>query len=86
MSPRPFAFRTGLCPRGPLPTVTLHAGTYANTFSWSGRNWSGPSDVSNPMGAAFPAGDYPLTVSAKGTHGGTNFVVTATLTIHLTPP
>jgi hypothetical protein len=76
---------TGLCPPGSLPPVTLHAGSYGSSFGWSGRNWAGASDTGNPMGAAFPAGNYALSVSAKGTQGGASFVVTTTLTIHLTP-
>jgi hypothetical protein len=76
---------TGLCAPGALPPVTLHAGTYASSFAWSGRNWTGPSDTGNPMGTVFPAGPYVLTVSSKGTVGGTSFVVTAALSIELTP-
>jgi hypothetical protein len=76
---------TGLCPPGSLQPVTLHAGSYGSSFGWSGRNWAGGSDTGNPMGAAFPAGSYALSVSAKGNQGGASFVVTTTLTIHLTP-
>ncbi len=65
--------------------MTLHRGLYGGSFSWSGRNWAGPSDTGNPMGAAFPTGSYALTVGAKGTQGGGSFVVTTTLTFHLTP-
>ncbi len=76
---------TGLCAPGSRPPVTVHAGSYGGIFSWSGRNWAGPSDTGNPMGAAFPAGSYALTVSARGTRGGASFAVTTTLTIRLTP-
>ena len=76
---------TGLCVPGSPPAVTLRAGSYGTGFSWTGRNWSGPSDTGNPMGAAFPAGSYTLTLSAKGTKDGAAFAVTTTLTIVLTP-
>jgi hypothetical protein len=76
---------TGLCAPGSPPAVTLRAGSYGSGFSWTGHNWSGPSDTGNPLGAAFPPGSYTLTLSAKGTQGGTAFAVTTTLTIVLTP-
>jgi hypothetical protein len=76
---------TGLCAPTPPPPTTLHAGTYASSFSWDGKNWSGPSDTGNPQGAPFPPGDYTLTVSATGTQGATSFAVSATLAIRLTP-
>jgi hypothetical protein len=50
--------------------ITIPAGTYHRTFSWDGRNWTGPSDYGNPEGPPFPAGDYTLTVaSAAGSLG-----------------
>ncbi len=73
----------GDCPGSVLATKTLHAGTTPFAFSWHGRNWQGPSDTSNPEGAAFPPGDYVLAVRATGTHAGTDFEVAATLDIHL---
>lgn len=76
---------TGLCAPGSRPPVTVHAGTYGGSFSWTGRNWGGPSDTGNPMGAVFPAGSYALTVSARGIQGAASFAVTTTLTIQLTP-
>jgi hypothetical protein len=76
---------TGLCLAMPLPPRTLQAGMYANTFSWNGRNWMGPSDTGNPQGLPFPPGDYTLTVRATGTHSAASFVVSATLAIRLTP-
>jgi hypothetical protein len=76
---------TGLCAPGSPSPVTLRAGSYAGVFSWTGHNWGGPSDTGNPMGAAFPAGSYSLTVSARGTQSGASFAVAATLTIVLTP-
>jgi hypothetical protein len=76
---------TGLCRAMPLPPRTLLAGRYTNTFSWDGKNWSGPSDTLNPQGAPFPPGDYTLNVSATGTRGTQSFTVSATLAIRLTP-
>jgi hypothetical protein len=76
---------TGLCLAMPLPPRTLHAGTYATTFSWDGKNWNGPSDTGNPQGPPFPPGDYTVSVSAIGTQGTASFAVSATLAIRLTP-
>ncbi|HKP61167.1 MAG TPA: hypothetical protein VJV78_30765 [Polyangiales bacterium] len=45
---------------------TLRRGTYPGVLHWEGRNWYGPSDTGNPVGAAFPAGLYTLTVTASG--------------------
>jgi hypothetical protein len=75
----------GFCAPSALPAVTLHAGTYAGTFSWQGRNWGGPSDTNNPMGAPFPTGNYLLLVVATGTHNGVGFQVNGALSITLTP-
>lgn len=74
---------SGLCP--PPAPKPLVAGDYPLAFSWDGKNWSGPSDTGNPKGKPFPPGDYQLTVQAKGKSSGTSFVVTATLSILLTP-
>jgi hypothetical protein len=78
----------GFCPPG-SPQVTLKTGMYPGAFSWSGQNFSGPSDTGNKPGAYFPPGDYTLTVSAKGTvasDGGTApFTVSADFTVHLIP-
>jgi hypothetical protein len=73
----------GLC--APPPTATLAAGEYPMAFSWSGKNWNGPSDTGAPKGSPFPAGKYELTVKALGTtsSAGTPFAVTATLQIQL---
>jgi hypothetical protein len=76
---------TGLCAPSSRTPVTLHAGTYAGVFMWQGRNWSGPSDTGNPMGAPFPPGGYTLSLSAKGAANGASFTVTATMGITLTP-
>lgn len=45
----------------------LVAGSYAETFAWCGRNWVGPSDFSNPVGAPFPPGTYQFEVRGEGT-------------------
>lgn len=79
----------GLCPgSGPDP-VTIPQGTYAASFSWDGKNWSGPSDTGMPKGAAFPPGDYTLTVSSKGdfTEAGVNkpYEVIGKAIVHLVP-
>jgi hypothetical protein len=58
---------------------TVSAGTYRHTMVWDGRNWNGPSDTGNPEGPPFPAGDYTLTVDAKGTVGGQPFEVRSEL-------
>ena len=79
----------GLC-QGPGPDpVTIPQGTYPASFSWDGKNWTGPSDFGNPKGAAFPLGDYTLTVSSKGdwTEAGVNkpYEVVGTAVVHLVP-
>jgi len=57
---------TGLCPPYSAAPSTLHAASYPAEFSWTGRNWSGPSDTMNPLGEPFPAGRYTLHVTAMG--------------------
>jgi len=87
----------GYCPSQNYAT-TATAGTYPVTIAWDGRNWYGPSDTSNPKGAAFPPGAYTLTLTARGSwgvpaidgggmhDGGANtFVVAATRFITITP-
>jgi hypothetical protein len=56
----------GICPGPSGNPVTVMKGSYPGTFSWDGRNWSGPSDTNEPKGAPFPAGDYRLSVRALG--------------------
>ena len=46
--------------------MTLRAGRYEGSFEWTGRNWYGPSDTGNPMGAPFPPGTYTLEIRAEG--------------------
>src|SRR6185503_6625777 len=65
--------------------ITLKAGTYPSSFTWDGKNWSGPSDFGNPKGPPFPAGSYTLDVSATGTSAGTAFNVFVNLPITLVP-
>ncbi len=79
----------GLCPE-PTPTiVSLQAGSYPDTFTWSGTNWSGPSDTANPLGPPFPPGEYVLRVNTQGTWGpggqSQDFSVTGTFPITLIP-
>src|SRR5437764_27225 len=45
---------------------TIKKGTYPLSFTWEGRNWSGPSDFNNPKGKSFPAGEYTLSVTIHG--------------------
>ncbi|MGF1578319.1 MAG: hypothetical protein ACFCD0_03025 [Gemmataceae bacterium] len=45
---------------------TIQKGKYKQSFTWDGRNWSGPSDFDNPKGKPFPPGTYKLTVSFVG--------------------
>jgi hypothetical protein len=52
-------------PSDPTPR-TIPAGEQAYTLSWTGRNWSGPSCTSEPLGAAFPPGTYAFTVRLRG--------------------
>jgi hypothetical protein len=76
---------TGLCPAPDQTPHAVPAGTYPATFTWTGENWSGPSDTNNPKGPPFPPGDYTLLVTTHGTHAGAAFEVTGALPIHLTP-
>jgi hypothetical protein len=78
-----FEPRTGSCGE-----VTVPAGTWERTFSWTGYNWTGPSDTVNPLGAAFPPGTYTLTIStAPGSvaDAGPGLSATATLQVVVTP-
>jgi hypothetical protein len=45
---------------------TLKKGTFAHTFEWDGRNWTGPSDTGTAKGKPFPAGTYDVTVTMHG--------------------
>lgn len=46
--------------------ATIPVGRYPGSFTWHGRNWTGPSDFNNPEGAPFPPGTYEVMVSASG--------------------
>ena len=80
---------TGLC--GPqIEPMDLVEGSYKAAFEWTGRNWSGPSDTSNPMGPPFPPGRYLFEVRARGIYPEAEgtlrlFEVTATAEFELTP-
>ncbi len=78
----------GICP-APSGPITVTKGSSPGSFSWDGRNWTGPSDTNVPKGNPFPAGSYTLTVSAKGQFddAGTkkDFDVTSTFVVHLVP-
>lgn len=57
----------GLCPGfSSQPVVDLQPGTYPDTFTWPGVNWSGPSDTNNPHGPPFPPGTYAFNVTILG--------------------
>jgi hypothetical protein len=74
---------TGLCAPLTVAPVILKAGSYPGTFTWDGRNWSGPSDTGNPKGAAFPAGTYTFRVRASGDASGQAWVVEGSLVFTL---
>lgn len=65
--------------------VDLVAGTFPCAFEWTGRNWSGPSDTGNRMGAPFPAGSYTLCINAVGSYRGADYWVKASRPVQLTP-
>ena len=72
---------TGLCMGPDEVPFTLAAGATPESFEWTGRNWSGPSDTGNPLGDPFPAGIYTLEASAIGRVGGVDFEVSNTFLI-----
>ncbi|MDP9003048.1 MAG: hypothetical protein M3O46_23400 [Myxococcota bacterium] len=57
------------------PEGTVPAGTYQHSIVWDGKNWNGPSDTGNPKGPPFPAGNYTITLDARGTVRGQSFEV-----------
>lgn len=79
----------GICPAPSGNPVTVVKGTHPGSFSWDGRNWTGPSDTAEPKGEPFPVGSYTLTVSAKGQFeeagAKKGFDVTSTFVVHLVP-
>jgi hypothetical protein len=48
------------------PGKTIKKGDYKHSFTWDGRNWTGPSDFGNPKGKPFPPGTYMVTVTLSG--------------------
>jgi len=58
----------GCCPPITEHEVTLRAGDADGELDWPGRQWQGPSDTNQPLGAPFPPGDYHvrLTFSVPG--------------------
>ena len=73
---------SGLCEPS-TPSTTLPKGTWTSSFHWTGRNWEGPSDTGNPMGAPFPAGSYTFRASAVGRWNGAAFEVRAAVPVTL---
>ncbi|WP_437876404.1 hypothetical protein [Sorangium sp. So ce513] len=72
----------GCCAPDEAVTVQVDATTATQTIHWSGRQWTGPSDTSNPEGAFFAPGSYDVEVTFDGQSQG---VVTATLGIEIIP-
>ncbi|WP_438040578.1 hypothetical protein [Sorangium sp. So ce128] len=72
----------GCCAPDEAVTVQVDATTVTQTIRWSGRQWTGPSDTSNPEGAFFRAGSYDVEVTFDGQEQGS---VTAKLPIEIYP-
>ncbi|WP_437589423.1 hypothetical protein [Sorangium sp. So ce1000] len=72
----------GCCAPDEATTVQVDATTATQTIRWSGRQWTGPSDTSNPEGAFFAPGSYDVEVTFDGKEQG---VVTAKLGIEIYP-
>ncbi|WP_437742858.1 hypothetical protein WMF39_46285 [Sorangium sp. So ce1504] len=72
----------GCCAPDEAVTVQVDATTVTQTIRWSGRQWTGPSDTSNPEGAFFQAGSYDVEVTFDGQEQGS---VTAKLPIEIYP-
>jgi hypothetical protein len=72
----------GCCAPDEAVTVQVDATTATQTIRWSGRQWTGPSDTSNPEGAFFQAGTYDVEVTFDGKEQGS---VTAKLPIDIYP-
>ncbi|WP_437755471.1 hypothetical protein [Sorangium sp. So ce1389] len=72
----------GCCPPDESATVQVDATTATQTIRWSGRQWNGPSDTSNPEGDFFALGSYEVEVTFDGKEQG---VVTAKLPIEIYP-
>ncbi|WP_438017042.1 hypothetical protein WMF18_40645 [Sorangium sp. So ce315] len=83
--PRPQLYclcDVGCCAPDEAATVQVDATTATQTIRWSGRQWTGPSDTSNPEGAFFAAGSYDVEVTFDGQEQGS---VTAKLPIEIYP-
>lgn len=74
----------GLCKEPAFAPTPLTVGSYPGTFTWTGRNWTGPSDTGNPMGEPFPPGTYTLEVSAAGEVDDEAFRLVGTYELTLT--
>ncbi|MHB8877925.1 MAG: hypothetical protein ACYC8T_29880 [Myxococcaceae bacterium] len=76
---------TGICLHRDIKEI-LATGTFAGTFSWDGKNWTGPSDYMKPKGAAFPTGTYEFIVTAGGINDSTgqSFAVEGRMKFSLT--
>ncbi|XYH97554.1 hypothetical protein ACMHYB_59000 [Sorangium sp. So ce1128] len=72
----------GCCAPDEAATVQVDATTATQTIRWSGRQWNGPSDTSNPEGDFFAPGSYEVEVTFDGKEQG---VVTAKLGIEIYP-
>jgi hypothetical protein len=72
----------GCCAPDEAVTVQVDATTATQTIRWSGRQWTGPSDTSNPEGDAFAPGSYEVEVTFDGQGQGS---VTAKLPIEIYP-
>jgi hypothetical protein len=76
------AVRYCRCDEGCCPndggSFTLEAGPSEGAIDWPGKQWNGPSDTNNPLGAPFPEGDYTAAVTFAVPGGGS---VTAELPI-----
>jgi hypothetical protein len=74
---------TGCCPPQQAQAITLTQGKFEASFDWPGKQWSGPSDTSQPLGAPFPPGSYTVQVAFSGAAEGS---VTAKLPIQVVSP
>ncbi|WP_437326226.1 hypothetical protein [Sorangium sp. So ce381] len=72
----------GCCAPDEAVTVQVDATSATQTIRWSGRQWTGPSDTSNPEGAPFAPGSYDVEVTFDGKEQGS---VTAKLPIEIYP-
>ena len=76
---------SGLCAGPSDDPRTIPAGQTAHSLHWTGTNWGGASDTSNPLGPRLPAGVYTLEVSAVGTIRGEQFDIRNQFELTLTP-